>query len=203
MRTVHGHRVSPRGRPPARGRGGWILAALTIPLAAALLVQRARSTSSDATADVRVNAAVAVGEATIAPERLRALLAERLWAASPEMRCAYVTLGQGAPGTGGGAGEVELYLETLCLELVREGDSLATRAGRAGPVVVRVRTEGDSLRPTDVEVPQDGGGYADGVRRLFPAEIARRILMPNAAAMAPRRALDRALRAEARARLGM
>ena len=92
---------------------------------------------------------------------------------------------------------VHLYLESMCMELVRDGDSIATGSGRAGPVRIAGVIDGDTVRLVDAAVPPDGGGHAAGVRRLFPDAVARRILEPSAAAQAPRRALEAALRREA------
>jgi hypothetical protein len=86
---------------------------------------------------------------------------------SGEVRCAYVPLGQ--------AGD-SLFIDTLCLEIVWDGDSLSVGSGRGGPLAVVVQADGDSVGIRSHATPGDGGAYAESVRRIFPAEIAERVL---------------------------
>ena len=83
------------------------------------------------------------------------------------VKCAHAVLGQM---------DARLFLETVCLEFVRRGDSVANASGRAGPVALRLSTVGDSVRIVSHEVPVDGGGHAESIRRIFPADVAQRIL---------------------------
>jgi hypothetical protein len=69
-------------------------------------------------------------------------------------------------------------------------------------VALRLAADGDSVRVVAHEVPADGGGHAASIRRIFPAEVAARILAA-ATDPGPRPgALEAHLRAEAAARLG-
>ena len=97
---------------------------------------------------------------------------------------------------------IRLFADVLCLELVREGDSLATGSGRAGPAAVTAHVIGDSVALVDVRVPRDGATDAAALRRIFPHAIAQQLLRPTPAALAPRRAMERVLRDQAAARLG-
>ena len=140
--------------------------------------------------------------------RLNGHIAKRLGFTSRggEMRCAYLPLGQTdpAPDAGQQSRIVRVYVSTLCLELVRDADSLASGSGRGGPAAVTVILEGDSLQLADVEVPPDGGGHAAGVRRIFPAAIAARILdRPIGRRNAESGVLEARLRSEAARRLGV
>jgi len=104
----------------------------------------------------------------IAPSVLNAYVAQRTGFTSRdgEMRCAYVPLAQR---------EDRIFLQTLCLEIVAEGDSLVVGSGRGGPVALRLARAGDSVRIASHEVPEDGGGYTASVERIFPEDVARRI----------------------------
>ena len=149
-----------------------------------------------------------VGGRPLEAARLNGHIAKRLGFTSRggEMRCAYLPLGQmdPAPGAGQRSRIVRLYVSTLCLEFVRDADSLASGSGRGGPAAVTVILEGDSLRLADVEVPPDGGGHAAGVRRIFPPAIAARILdRPIGSQNVERGVLEARLRSEAARRLGL
>jgi hypothetical protein len=141
-----------------------------------------------AAAAAAIDSPFTVAGRTLAPARVNAYLAERLGFTSRGgvMRCAYRPLGQEG---------ARVFVETLCLELVREADTLAQGSGRGGPVALRVAAEGDSVRVVSHEVPMDGGGYAASVRRIFPRDVAERIF----AGPGERRpgALERHLRAAA------
>jgi hypothetical protein len=110
------------------------------------------------------------------------------------MRCAYVPLGvEGA----------RVFLSTLCLELVRDADSLATGSGRGGPVALRLAATGDSMRVVSHEATEDGNRYAPSVRRIFPPAIASRILEPVPEHNARIGLLETYLHGEAAFRLGL
>lgn len=115
-----------------------------------------------------VDSAFTTSGRALPPERVNAYLQRHLGFTSRggEMRCAYVPLGQ--------AGD-RVFLNTACLELVRAGDTLAAGSGRGGPVALQVAVSGDSVAIIAHEVPQDGGGYSESVRRIFPRDVARRI----------------------------
>jgi hypothetical protein len=86
------------------------------------------------------------------------------------MQCAYLPLGQDS---------TSIYLNSLCLELVPDGDSSATGSGRGGPVALRIGVENDSVRVRSHQVPVDGGGHLASVRRILPAGIVDRIEASN------------------------
>ena len=83
-----------------------------------------------------------------------------------EMRCAYLQLGQRND---------RVFLNTACVEFARVADSVIEGSGRAGPVALRVVVDGDSVVIRDHEIPEDGGGHAESVRRIFPPDVASRI----------------------------
>jgi hypothetical protein len=111
-----------------------------------------------------------------------------------EMRCAYVPLGVD--------GE-RVFLQTLCLELVDAGDSLATGSGRGGPIALTVAVDSTLVRVVAHETPEDGNRYRPSVRRIFPSAIADRILEPDEALDARTALLEPYLRGDAAARLGL
>jgi hypothetical protein len=111
-----------------------------------------------------------------------------------EMRCAYVPLG---------VAEDRVFLETLCLELVDTGDSLATGSGRGGPIALRIAVDENAIRVASHEVPQDGNRYGPSVRRIFPPRIADRILDAHQGHKAHVGMLEAYLRGDAAARLGL
>jgi hypothetical protein len=86
-----------------------------------------------------VDSAFTVAGRSVPPLLLNRYVAEHegFTSRGGEMRCAYVPLGQ--------EGE-RLFINTLCLELVRDGDTLAPGSGRGGPVALRVVPAGDSVR---------------------------------------------------------
>lgn len=131
-----------------------------------------------------IDPALAVRGRTLPAARVNAYLAARLGFTSRggTVRCAYRPLGQEGD---------RVFVETLCLELVPEGDSVTTGSGRGGPVALRVAAAGDSLAIVGHEVPLDGGGQAASIRRIFPPAVAARILAGDGGAGA----LGRRLRA--------
>ena len=143
-----------------------------------------------------IDSTFAVGGRRIPAASVNAYLARRLGFTSRggEMRCAYTPLG--ADGD-------RVFVNTLCLELVRDGDTLAAGSGRGGPVALRVAVDGDSVRVVSHEVPADGGGHAATIRRIFPADVADRILAPTPAHDAAAGRLESYLRGEAALRLGL
>ena len=165
-----------------------VLAAATLAATAC----RAERVPPDAALAAAVDSTFHVAGRPVPPALVNAYLAEHLGFTSRggEMRCAYLPLGQA---------EARLFVSTLCLELVRDADSLAAGSGRGGPVALRVTAEGDSVRITGHEAPDDGGGHAASIRRIFPAAVAGRILdRPDGSGV-----LERHLRAEASRRLGL
>ena len=143
-----------------------------------------------------VDSAFTVAGRTVPPPLLNRYVAEHegFTSRGGEMRCAYVPLGQEGD---------RLFINTLCLELVRDGDTLAPGSGRGGPVALRVVAAGDSVRVVSYEVPADGGGHAASVRRIFPATVVERIFAPAAVHNARTDTLETHLRAAAAARLGV
>ena len=131
-----------------------------------------------------IDAALTVHGRALPAARVNAYLAARLGFTSRggTVRCAFRPLGQE---------DDRVFVETLCLELVAEGDSVTTGSGRGGPVALRVAAAGDSLAIVGHEVPQDGGGHAASIRRIFPPAVAARILAGDGGAGA----LERRLRA--------
>jgi hypothetical protein len=105
-----------------------------------------------------------------------------------DMHCAYTPLGQDS---------TRIFIQTLCLELVQSGDSVAHGSGRGGPVALTVTRDGDSVRIVSHDVPVDGGGQAESIRRIFPASVAEQIF----AGGAHNDKLEAHLRAAAQARL--
>jgi hypothetical protein len=132
----------------------------------------------------------------VPPSLINRYVAERLGFTSRggEMLCAYIPLG---------VERDRVFVNTLCLELVRDGDSLAAGSGRAGPVALRVGADGDSVRVVSHEVPADGGGHAESIRRIFPPGVVRRIFAPTQLHNAGVAALESHLRRQAAARLGV
>ena len=148
------------------------------------------------TASTAVDSAFTVGGRPVPPALLNGYVArhEGFTSRGGAMRCAYTPLGQE---------DDRLFVYTLCLELVREGDSLAAGSGRGGPVALRVVREGDSVRVASHEVPADGGGQAASIRRIFPGPVAQQIFAPAAFHIARVDTLQAHLRAEAAARAGL
>jgi hypothetical protein len=143
-----------------------------------------------------VDSAFTVAGRRVPPPLLNRYVAEHegFTSRGGEMRCAYVPLGQEGD---------RLFINTLCLELVRDGDTLASGSGRGGPVALRVAPAGDSVRVVEHEVPADGGEHAASVRRIFPAAVVDRIFAPTAVHNARADTLETHLRAAAAARLGV
>jgi hypothetical protein len=191
-------------RSTSRAASG-VVALIAISLASACASDRTPEPSPSPTAD----APFVLDGRPLDPARLNAHVAQRIGFTSRggEMRCAYLPLGQTEPVPDSGrrqARVARVYLSTLCLELVRDADSLASGSGRGGPVAVTVMLEGDSLGLAEVVVPPDGGGHAAGVRRIFPPAIAARILRPTIESSSPEpSALEARLRSEAARRLGV
>jgi hypothetical protein len=104
----------------------------------------------------------------VPPALLNRYVAQQLGFTSQggEMRCAYLPLG---------VAEDRVFLNTLCLELVRAGDSLTIGSGRGGPVALRLQVDANSVRVVSHEAPVDGGGHAASIRRIFPPLIADRV----------------------------
>ncbi len=115
-----------------------------------------------------VDSTFTVAGRPVAPEALNAYVAQHTGFTSRdgEMRCAYIPLAQR---------EERIFLQTLCLEMVAEGDSLVVGSGRGVPVALRLAPSGDSVRIVSHDVPEDGGGYAPSVERIFPEDVARQI----------------------------
>ena len=114
-----------------------------------------------------VNAPFSVRGVTVPPEALNGYLesSKGFSSAGGQMRCAYTPLGQ----TG-----MRLFVWALCLE---RG---ATAVGPSGPVegsgfsapaAFTVRIDGSRAHIVGVELPDDGGDYAESLRRIFPASI--------------------------------
>ena len=143
-----------------------------------------------------IDSTFAVGGRLVRPALLNEYVARRLGFTSRggEMRCAYTPL-----GTSGD----RVFVNMLCLELVRDGDTLAVGSGRGGPVAVRIGSDGDSVRVLSHEAPADGGGHAASIRRIFPPDIAARIFAPAAAHNVLAGRLEYYLRGEAALRLGL
>ena len=209
MRTIHGNRIAPRGRRAEGSRARRLLggAALLLMVAAVALLVR-RGLASGGTRVAEVASSFTFGDRVVTSTQLDAFLASRLGFTSRggEMRCSHATLGQepaaGQPTLPDRA-PVRIYVEVLCLEHVRDGDSLATGSGRALPVAVSGVTDGDSVRLLAVTVPADGATNAADLRRIFPHAIAQRLLRPSPSAIEPRRAMERLLREQAATRLGV
>jgi hypothetical protein len=158
-----------------------------------------RANATDATSvpsASAIDSAFAVAGRRIPPAAINAYVAGRLGFTSRggEMRCAYTPLGA--------AGD-RVFVNTLCLELVRDGDSLAAGSGRGGPVALRVAADGDSLRFLSHEVPADGGGHAASIRRIFPPDVVDRLFAPTPVRNAHAGRLEYYLRGEAAVRLGL
>jgi len=136
-----------------------------------------------------IDSAFAVDGHPIPPAALNRYIAERLGFTSRggATQCAYLPLGQDS---------TLVYVNSLCLELVSEDDSIVTGSGGGGPVALRVGIEGDSVRVRSHQVPVDGGGYLPSVQRIFPARIVDRIVA-NARPVAPLDTLAVFLRARA------
>ncbi len=143
-----------------------------------------------------VDSTLTVAGRTVSPALINRYVAQRLGFTSRggQMRCAYTPLGVDGD---------RLFVSTLCLELFRDGDSLATGSGRGGPVALRVAAEGDSVRVVSHEVPMDGGGHAESIRRIFPPGVVERIFAPTSVHNAHVGRLEYYLRGEAAARLGL
>ena len=120
-----------------------------------------------------VDSAFTIDGRQIVPSSLNEYIASHLGFSSRggAPQCAYLPLGQDS---------TLLFLNSLCLELIAEGDSVAVGSGRGGPVALHVGVEGDSVRVRSHETPVDGGDYRASVRRIFPARIAERILSDTA-----------------------
>jgi hypothetical protein len=138
-----------------------------------------------------VDSVFTISGRALPPANVNAYLEQHLGFTSRggQMRCAYVPLGNDAD---------RVFVNTACMEFVRAGDTLATGSGRGGPVALRVAIVGDSAAIVGHEVSQDGGGYSESVRRIFPEEVAERIFdapVPDT--------LRQHLRRAAAARLGL
>src|SRR5215204_6485967 len=116
-----------------------------------------------------IDSAFTVEGHPIPPAVVNGYIAERLGFTSRggAMQCAYLPLGQDS---------TLVYVNSLCLELVSQDDSVVTGSGRGGPVALLVGVTGDSVRVESHQVPTDGGGYLTSVRRIFPARIVDRIV---------------------------
>ena len=207
MRTLHGYRNSARAPRPSRARRAlWALVALASLAGIALLVSRGVASSHGSEA-VALEATFTFGGASVTASRINAFLESRLGFTSRggEMKCSYVSLGQepAVDARAGGGGAVRMFVDALCLELVREGDSLAVGSGKGVPAAVSGRLAGDSVQLVDVTVPGDGSLSAADIRRIFPHAVAQRLLQPTPSALGPRRAMERALRDRAATRLGI
>jgi lysozyme len=69
-----------------------------------------------------------------------------------------------------------LYLGVHCLEFYRRYGVVTEGAGTAVPVLASVTGTGAATSVTSWRVPQDGSGYGDDVRAMFPAAVAERAL---------------------------
>jgi hypothetical protein len=175
------------------GRPAYPVLAVLLLVAAAVECARPEADASRAPTPSSVDSALTVLGRRVPPALLNRYVAGKVGFTSRggEMRCAYVLLGV----TGD-----RVFVNTLCLELVRDGDSLAAGSGRAGPVALRFAFERDSVRIVSHEVPADGNRHAASIRRIFPPEVAERIF-----ARAGERGwrLEYYLRGEAAARHGL
>ena len=144
----------------------------------------AREVSTDSVIDVEGR--------SLSPQSINGYLEKTLGftSAGGQVRCAHTVLGQQ---------DARVFLETFCMEFVRSADTVTSASGRAGPVALTIAPEGDSLRIVSHEVPADGGGHAESMRRIFPADIVKRLSGPEASVMRAR--MLEKLRAEAEKRL--
>ncbi len=119
-----------------------------------------------------VNAPLRVGSHEIAPEQVRAYLADEVGFTSRGGRvfCSYAVLGQ----EGG-----RIYLDTACEELVAGRDSLEVGSAGGVPVALEV----DTLPAPRIRAhrrPGDGNRYARDLRAIFPPAVVRRLELPPA-----------------------
>jgi hypothetical protein len=110
------------------------------------------------------------------------------------MRCAYVPLA---------VADDRVFLNTLCLELVHDGDSLTVGSGRGSAIALRIGVQGDSVRVISHETPGDGNRHMPDIRRIFPPDVVERILEPVHANNARVGMLEAYLRGDAAVRLGL
>ena len=143
-------------------------------------------------AEVDIDSVIDVEGRRLSPESVDRYLEKTVGftSAGGQVRCTHAVLGQR---------DTRLFLETFCMEFVRSADTVASASGRAGPVVLTFAPDRDSLRIVSHEVPADGGGHAESIRRIFPADIVSRISGAEASVMRDR--LREKLRAEAEKRL--
>ena len=114
-----------------------------------------------------VNAPFSIRGVTVPPEALNGYLASHhgFTSIGGQMRCAYTPLGQ--KGT-------RVFVWALCLE-----DGAATSgpadpvegSGLSTPAAFTVRIDGSTPHVVGVELPADGGDYAESVRHIFPASV--------------------------------
>src|SRR5829696_398942 len=148
-------------------RGGRWCAGHVASLAGALLA--CAKTDVALPVSMAIDSAFTVEGHPIPPAALNRYIAERLGFTSRggAMQCAYLPLGQDS---------TLVYVNSLCLELMAQDDSVVTGSGRGGPIALRVGIEGDSVRVRSHQVPIDGGGHLASMRGIFPARIVDRIV---------------------------
>jgi len=119
-----------------------------------------------------VNAPIRVGSDVVAPEQVRAYLAEHVGFTSRggPVFCSYVVAGQEGD---------RVFVYAACEELVAGRDSLEAGSGTGVPVALEVDTVPEP-RIRAHRRPGDGARYARDLRTIFPTPVLRRIDLPAA-----------------------
>ena len=146
---------------------------------------------------VAVDPPLRIGGHVVEPAAVRQYLAwlqRRSTSRGGRAECSYTPLGVSRDSA---------YLWVLCMELVREGDSLAVGTAGSFPMALRIDTTGPAPRVVGAWRPQDGAGNARSIRARFPRAAARLALeVPVEEHNARVRALEAKLRAAAERRRG-
>ena len=153
-----------------------------------LLGCTARETSQSADT---INRPFTVGGVRVEPDSLNAYLAAKRGFTSRggEMRCAYRPLSQ--HGT-------RVFVWALCTELLAADGHLVNGSAMSLPAAFEIKVDNGQAYVVGVEVPEDGSGYGQSIRRIFPAAT-----WPTIFANGTRDGLEDQLRVEAAARFGL
>lgn len=131
---------------------------------------RARVDGADA--EEAINAPLRVGSHVVAPEAVRAYLAEHVGFTSRggTVFCSYAVVGQEGD---------RAFVDAACEELVAGRDSLESGSGTGVPVALEV----DTIPVPRIRAhrrPGDGNRYARDLREIFPEPALRRLDLPPA-----------------------
>lgn len=142
-----------------------------------------------------INRPFTVGGVRVEPDSLNAYLSAHRGFTSRggEMRCAYRPLGQNG---------MRVFVWAVCSELLSIDNHLVDGSGMSLPAAFQIEVNNGRSRVVAAEIPEDGSGYGQSIRRIFPSNTWPAIFA-NGTSESPATGLHDQLRRDAAVRLGL